>query len=164
MNQLSISSSSSNSGKNGYPSYQATVASISSPSVANSTGAVTAMLNSVNLGGGLESSSSSASLKERIKSPSSSKLAGAEAFLSSSSSSSMTNQQQPNRLDNFDFMTTVGTGTFGRVIVVRERHTKQFYALKIMSIAEVLRLKQTEHVKNEKEILMQINHPFIINL
>jgi len=61
-------------------------------------------------------------------------------------------------------MTTVGTGTFGRVIVVRERHTKQFYALKIMSIAEVLRLKQTEHVKNEKEILMQINHPFIINL
>jgi protein kinase X len=61
-------------------------------------------------------------------------------------------------------LTTVGTGTFGRVLVVRDKSTKAYYALKIMSIAEVLRLKQTEHVKNEKEILSQVKHPFIINL
>lgn len=33
-----------------------------------------------------------------------------------------------------------------------------------MAISEVLRLKQTDHVKNEKEILNLVNHPFIIKL
>lgn len=68
------------------------------------------------------------------------------------------------KIEEFEFMTTVGTGTFGRVIVVRDRQTRDYYALKVMSIAEVLRLKQTDHVRNEKEILLQVKHPFIINL
>jgi len=38
------------------------------------------------------------------------------------------------------------------------------FALKIMKKSEVMRLKQVEHVKAEKEILMSIAHPFIVNL
>jgi protein kinase X len=68
------------------------------------------------------------------------------------------------KLDQLEFLTTVGTGTFGRVIVVKHKKHKDYYALKIMSITEVLRLKQTDHVKNEKEILLQVKHPFIISL
>jgi protein kinase X len=68
------------------------------------------------------------------------------------------------KLEQLEFLTTVGTGTFGRVIVVKHKKSKDYYALKIMSIAEVLRLKQTDHVKNEKEILLLVKHPFIINL
>eukprot|EP00923_Selenidium_pygospionis_P006047 GHVN01010421.1.p1 GENE.GHVN01010421.1~~GHVN01010421.1.p1 ORF type:complete len:320 (+),score=47.77 GHVN01010421.1:212-1171(+) len=37
-------------------------------------------------------------------------------------------------------------------------------ALKILKKALVIRLKQIEHVKNEKEILQRLNHPFIVNL
>ena len=74
------------------------------------------------------------------------------------------NDKSKNKVDQLEFLTTVGTGTFGRVIVVRQKNSQEFYALKIMSIAEVLRLKQTEHVKNEKDILQQVYHPFIINL
>lgn len=168
MNNLAISS-----GKNGYPSYQATVASMTSPSMANSTGAVTAMLNSVTLGLGDDHMYSS-SQKERVKSAATTSSSSIGDTASSSASSSSSGGASSaakssaislqNRLEYYDLMTTVGTGTFGRVIVVRHRQTKDFYALKIMSIAEVLRLKQTEHVKNEKEILMQISHPFIINL
>jgi len=33
-----------------------------------------------------------------------------------------------------------------------------------MAITEVIRLKQIEHVKNEKEILAAISHPFIVNM
>lgn len=69
-----------------------------------------------------------------------------------------------NKIDQLELLSTVGTGTFGRVIVVRHKSSHEFYALKIMSIVEVLRLKQTEHVKNEKEILSHVKHPFIINL
>jgi protein kinase X len=33
-----------------------------------------------------------------------------------------------------------------------------------MSVEEIVRLKQEDHVKNEKEILASIKHPFIVNL
>jgi len=33
-----------------------------------------------------------------------------------------------------------------------------------MPIAEVVRLKQVDHVKNEKDILMSVKHPFIVHL
>lgn len=58
----------------------------------------------------------------------------------------------------------LGTGTFGRVLLAKERRTSEYYALKIMNISEVIRLKQVEHVQNEKNILMKIEHPFIVNL
>lgn len=73
-------------------------------------------------------------------------------------------EEKEKRLQQFDFLHTVGTGTFGRVMLVRNRDTKQHFALKIMSIVEVVKLKQIEHVKNEKYILEQITHPFIIKL
>ncbi|XP_069692219.1 cAMP-dependent protein kinase catalytic subunit 3 [Periplaneta americana] len=36
--------------------------------------------------------------------------------------------------------------------------------MKILAISDVIRLKQVEHVKNEKNILQEIRHPFIVNL
>ena len=38
------------------------------------------------------------------------------------------------------------------------------FALKIMKKLEVVRLKQVEHIRNEKEILQTINHPFLVTL
>jgi protein kinase X len=58
----------------------------------------------------------------------------------------------------------LGTGTFGRVVLARHRPSGEFYALKMMTISEVIRLKQVEHVKNEKEILSSVQHPFIVNM
>ena len=57
-----------------------------------------------------------------------------------------------------------GTGTFGRVVLAKHLPTRSFSALKIMTISEVIRLKQVEHVNNEKEILSSISHPFIVNV
>lgn len=65
-------------------------------------------------------------------------------------------------LDDFDILKTVGTGTFGRVCLVRDIPTTKYFALKVLSISDVIRLKQTEHVKNEKNILKTVRHPFII--
>ena len=58
----------------------------------------------------------------------------------------------------------VGTGTFGQVCLCREKSTKKYGAMKILAISDVIRLKQVEHVKNEKNILQEIRHPFIVNL
>ncbi|EEB11133.1 cAMP-dependent protein kinase catalytic subunit, putative [Pediculus humanus corporis] len=40
----------------------------------------------------------------------------------------------------------------------------KYLAMKILLISDVIRLKQVEHVKNEKRILEEIQHPFIVNL
>lgn len=67
---------------------------------------------------------------------------------------------------DFDLRATVGTGTFGRVRVVKIKGCKDRtpLALKIMKKSEVIRLKQVEHIKAETGILAQIEHPFIVNL
>jgi protein kinase X len=59
-----------------------------------------------------------------------------------------------------------GTGTFGRVRVVKLKGNsdRSPMALKILKKSEVIRLKQVEHVKAEKQILTMIEHPFIVNL
>lgn len=68
-------------------------------------------------------------------------------------------------LKELELLNTVGTGTFGRVMVARHQITKQHFALKMMSILDVIKLKQIEHVKNEKSVLESIeNHPFIVKL
>ena len=78
---------------------------------------------------------------------------------------------------------TLGTGTFGRVRLCKAADLKKafedegmtpekgsplqtncVFALKIMKKSEVVRLKQVEHIKNEKEILSEVNHPFIVTL
>ncbi|KAF4075286.1 hypothetical protein AMELA_G00232770 [Ameiurus melas] len=67
-------------------------------------------------------------------------------------------------LDDFDTVATVGTGTFGRVFLVKDKKTRDFFALKAMKIPDVIRLKQEQHVHNEKEVLTEVNHPFLIRL
>jgi Protein kinase domain len=57
-----------------------------------------------------------------------------------------------------------GVGTFGRVRLVRSRADGRHFALKSMRKADVLRMKQVEHVLNEKNVLAEVQHPFIVHL
>ncbi|KAM8895478.1 cAMP-dependent protein kinase catalytic subunit PRKX [Lycaon pictus] len=56
------------------------------------------------------------------------------------------------------------TGTFGRVQLVKDKAAKHFFALKVMSIPDVIRLKQEQHVHNEKSVLKEVSHPFLVKL
>lgn len=67
-------------------------------------------------------------------------------------------------LEDFELKNALGTGTFGRVVLVRHADTSDYFALKMMSIVDIFKLKQIEHVKSEKEILTTVDHPFIIRL
>lgn len=70
-------------------------------------------------------------------------------------------------LNDFFFISTLGTGTFGRVRLVKHRDDPPDalpLALKCLKKNEIIRLKQIEHVKSEKAILQRINHPYIVNL
>lgn len=67
-------------------------------------------------------------------------------------------------LDDYIFDRTIGTGSFGRVKLIKHKHTEQYFALKIMTKSEIIRLKQVDHMYSEIQILSIINHPFLVTM
>ncbi|CAH0557426.1 unnamed protein product [Brassicogethes aeneus] len=67
-------------------------------------------------------------------------------------------------LNNYERFRTLGTGSFGRVILVKKKSSENYYAMKILSKQQLVKTKQVEHTLNEKKILMSIHYPFIINM
>ncbi|KAJ5573975.1 uncharacterized protein N7459_008402 [Penicillium hispanicum] len=75
-------------------------------------------------------------------------------------------------VNDFVLMKTLGTGldtrTFARVWLARLKDQKdknKVYALKVLRKADVIKLKQVEHVRNERKTLAAVvGHPFITTL
>ncbi|TRY87340.1 hypothetical protein DNTS_017211 [Danionella cerebrum] len=67
-------------------------------------------------------------------------------------------------LEDFERLKTLGTGSFGRVMLVRHRESGQHYAMKILNKQKVVKLKQIEHTLNEKRILQAVSFPFLVRL
>ncbi|XP_073174436.1 cAMP-dependent protein kinase catalytic subunit alpha-like [Lepidochelys kempii] len=67
-------------------------------------------------------------------------------------------------LDQFDRIKTLGTGSFGRVMLVKHKETGNHYAMKILDKQKVVEMKQIEHPLNEKWILQAISFPFLTKL
>lgn len=65
------------------------------------------------------------------------------------------------KIQDFQGVRTLGTGTFGRVKLVRHRHTAQTFALKIQSKAKIVKYKLQQNILNEKKVMEGLNHPFI---
>eukprot|EP00300_Choanocystis_sp_HF-7_P016685 c19491_g1_i3.p1 GENE.c19491_g1_i3~~c19491_g1_i3.p1 ORF type:complete len:392 (+),score=92.74 c19491_g1_i3:41-1177(+) len=89
--------------------------------------------------------------------------------LSTPSATLNTRTNAPMRYENpnielFEIKQTLGMGTFGRVRLIRDKITNKHYALKILKKADVVKLREVNHVKNEKNILQRLNCPFIVNM
>jgi len=65
---------------------------------------------------------------------------------------------------NLDLLETLGTGTFGRVRLVKSLEDERYYALKVMKKARVAKLRQLEHIQNEVKILSRVRCAFITEL
>ncbi|KAF2454022.1 kinase-like domain-containing protein [Lineolata rhizophorae] len=74
------------------------------------------------------------------------------------------------RCEDFELIKTLGTGTFARVWLARlsareNKEANKVFALKILRKADVIRLKQVEHVRNERNVLAAVaGHPFITTM
>ncbi len=102
---------------------------------------------------------------------SSSSSINAQNSLSSSKSSSNYDHYQASmlrqsvKLDDFDLDRTIGTGSFGRVMIVYlKRDRTQRFAMKMLKKDNIVKMKQVEHTLNEKKILASIDFPFIVKL
>ena len=66
--------------------------------------------------------------------------------------------------DDFQLLKVIGKGSFGKVLLVRNKRDRRVYALKILMKSRVLAKKQVEHTRSERKILEEINYPFLSRL
>jgi len=67
-------------------------------------------------------------------------------------------------LADFELIRTLGTGSFGRVHLVKSVHNGRFYAMKVFRKSRVVQAKQIEHTNDERRILAITHHPFITRM
>lgn len=67
-------------------------------------------------------------------------------------------------LEDYIIKQTLGTGTFGRVHLAKNRHNGQHYAIKILNKYDVVQRRQTQHINNEQAIMSTVSHAFVVNL
>ncbi|CAF3167892.1 unnamed protein product [Rotaria socialis] len=69
-------------------------------------------------------------------------------------------------LSDFELVRTIGTGSFGRVILVKHRtdSENERIALKVLEKQVIIKMKQIDHTLAEKKILQALSSPFIVKL
>ncbi|KAL2312224.1 Serine/threonine-protein kinase psk1 [Schizosaccharomyces pombe] len=66
---------------------------------------------------------------------------------------------------DFQPLTVLGRGSYGKVLLVKQKNTGRLFAQKQLKKASiVLRAKGLEQTKNERQILEEVRHPFICRL
>eukprot|EP00614_Pseudopedinella_elastica_P011081 CAMPEP_0172595798 /NCGR_PEP_ID=MMETSP1068-20121228/15442_1 /TAXON_ID=35684 /ORGANISM="Pseudopedinella elastica, Strain CCMP716" /LENGTH=644 /DNA_ID=CAMNT_0013394505 /DNA_START=15 /DNA_END=1946 /DNA_ORIENTATION=+ len=64
--------------------------------------------------------------------------------------------------EELDMLATIGTGTFGRVKLTQHKATGRVCALKAMTKGQIVSSHQERNIMNEKNILAECQHPFVL--
>lgn len=67
-------------------------------------------------------------------------------------------------LDDFDIITVIGQGSFGKVVQCRLKRDGRVFAMKMLNKKSIIERGEVEHTKAEKAILQSIQHPFLMCL
>ena len=66
------------------------------------------------------------------------------------------------KLPEYQMNRTLGSGSFGRVKLAKNKIDGKYVAIKILKKGELIKLKQVDHILNEIKILTMIDHPFLV--
>jgi len=70
----------------------------------------------------------------------------------------------PIGLDNFHSLAVLGKGTYATVVLARKADTGAIYAMKVLNKDLLRSQKQRFHIQTERNIMIQVDHPFLIKL
>lgn len=66
---------------------------------------------------------------------------------------------------DFEFLTVVGKGSFGKVMLARYLEDEKVYAVKVLNKKLIVRRNETAHVLSERSVLIKmLNHPYLVQL
>lgn len=68
------------------------------------------------------------------------------------------------KLQDFIIRRMIGKGTFGKVFLVENAYSHKIYAMKCIRKDTVIDNEQFDNIKLEKDILFNIEHPFIVGM
>uniref|UniRef100_A0A3Q0RRK9 non-specific serine/threonine protein kinase n=1 Tax=Amphilophus citrinellus TaxID=61819 RepID=A0A3Q0RRK9_AMPCI len=64
-------------------------------------------------------------------------------------------------MSDFDYLKLLGKGTFGKVILVREKASGKYYAMKILKKEVIIAKDEVAHTLTESRVLKNTRHPFL---
>lgn len=67
-------------------------------------------------------------------------------------------------LKDFQLLSVIGQGAFGKVLLVRHSATGSVHAMKIISKQFVIDMDSVHYMKTERDVMTKIRHPFVIGL
>jgi serine/threonine protein kinase len=67
-------------------------------------------------------------------------------------------------IDDFDLLKVLGKGSFGKVMLVRHKGTKEHFAMKTLRKQALIQRNQIEHTTTERKIVENFDHPFLCKL
>uniref|UniRef100_A0A7N8Y662 non-specific serine/threonine protein kinase n=1 Tax=Mastacembelus armatus TaxID=205130 RepID=A0A7N8Y662_9TELE len=67
-------------------------------------------------------------------------------------------------MNDFDYLKLLGKGTFGKVILVKEKATGMYYAMKILRKEVIIAKDEVAHTVTESRVLQNTRHPFLTTL
>lgn len=66
------------------------------------------------------------------------------------------------QLDDFEYLKVLGKGTFGKVILCREKKSGSLYAIKVLKKEVIIEKDEVAHTLTENRVLRHTKHPFLI--
>lgn len=67
-------------------------------------------------------------------------------------------------LNSFHLLSVIGKGSYAKVVLVKKIDTGELFALKALKKEYIEKKNQTAHVITERNVLVNINHPFVVKL
>ncbi|XP_045763280.1 cAMP-dependent protein kinase catalytic subunit 1-like [Maniola jurtina] len=67
-------------------------------------------------------------------------------------------------VEDFDLVRVLGVGAFGTVFLIRDKNTFEYFAMKALEKAKVVKHKNVKQLYAEKKILQSVTFPFLLSL
>ncbi|XP_039623839.1 serine/threonine-protein kinase Sgk2 [Polypterus senegalus] len=69
------------------------------------------------------------------------------------------------RPTDFDFLTVIGKGSFGRVLLAKRKCDGKCYAVKVLQKKAIIKKKEQKNIMAERNVLLKsVKHPFLVSL
>ncbi|KAK8883798.1 hypothetical protein M9Y10_042897 [Tritrichomonas musculus] len=67
-------------------------------------------------------------------------------------------------MDNFEILSVIGRGFYGKVMLVKKKDTDELYAIKTVHKNLLIESRKVHTIFAERNVLMKSKHPFIVNI